>query len=187
MLDYNDCVTFCGQSFNNGYKVLKIGKMQSCCRFVKYIERISHRTFRQLQRQFSSLSFPSRQRWRRLTQFYITQTYIKQSLKFPSDRGYIFKKPERVFYIHVQNIAYIHAFIMYFQSLFVITLSLANFTIYIYIGHELHFYLDLTFTSAGLAPPPFDVETKPSRIVTPHPCLFALGEKFTDIIKHFRI
>src|SRR5581483_5169959 len=85
---------------------------------------------------------------------------------------------------HVQHVGDVHAFVTDFQSLAVVTASVAGFAGHIDRRKEVHFYFDEAVALAFLAASALDVEAEPARFVAAYARRGQLCEQVPDMIEH---
>ena len=147
---------------------------------VEDIERPAGGTLGKLGGQLDPLGFTTRKRGRGLAEVDIAEPDIVQRFQLTFKSRKILEERQRLGYRHVEHLGDILALEPDFQSLAVITLTVADLTGHGDIGQKLHLNLDKAVAAASLAASSLDIERETPGPVTAQAGFGDGGEKLAD-------
>ncbi len=181
--DYNR-ITFIDKAGEHIHQDADILEMQTCCRFVEYIKSLACVSLREFCCQLHALTFAARKRRRRLTQFYVAQTYILNSLYLSQYLRLVLEKLNSLINCHVENVSNTLTTKTDLQSFTVVTFSATLLARHEYIRQEIHCDSLITVSATCLTSSTLHVEREPARFITANFSFRHLDEEISDIGKH---
>ena len=183
MLHDNHRIAQFDQPIELSHQSLNIGRMQSGCRFVENIQRVSALVALQFRRELDALRFAARQFSRGLPQPQVSQADLLQNREGVAHLRLFRKELARAIHRHRQNFRDVFAPILYLQGLRVVARSVACRAGRVYARHEQQFYANKAFSFAGFTPALSDVEGEPAGGVMPGASGLRLGKDPADVVE----
>ncbi len=187
MLDNENGVPSVRKRLQNVNKLVDVGGVKSGGRLVKNVDSTSRGAFGKLRGKLDALSLASRKCGCGLTYFDVPKTYVLQGSELAGKLGNVGEKLRSLVNGHLKHVVYGLALIVNVKGLAVIALSFADLAWNIYVGQEVHFYLDYSVSFAGFAPSALYVEREPSAGVSFHFRVVGVGKKVADIGENSRV
>ena len=150
---------------------LNVGKVQSGCRFIEQIERLSGTLLGEFLGELDALRLAARERGGRLAEFDIIEPDVMQRLQLVSHLRDVLEQLQQLLNIHLQHFGNRLAFELHLQRFTVVAMALADGARHPHVRQKVHLQLVRAISFTRLASATGHVKAKPSRFVAPALCL----------------
>ena len=147
---------------------------------VEQVESAAGLALGKLAGQLHALRFAAGERGGALAEMYIAEADIDEGLQLLANVGHVCEDGERVFDGEVEHVGDGVALEFYGQRFLVVAAAVADFTLNIDVGHEVHFNAPLAVALAGFAASTGDVKAESAGLVAAFARLGQHGEEIAD-------
>ncbi len=180
VLDDDDRVAEVGEAMQDLEELAHVVEVQAGGGLVEQIERAAGLALAELAGQLHALGFAAGKGSGALAKVDVAEADIDEGLELLADGGDIGEDGERVFNGEVEDVGDGVAVEFYRQGLLVIAAPVADFALYVDVGHEVHFDAALAIALAGFASSAGDVEAEAARLVAALARFGEHGEQIAD-------
>ena len=180
VLDDDDRIAQICQPVKDFEQLAHVIEMKAGGRLVQKVECAAGLALGEFASQLHALSFAAGKRGGALAEMHIAEAHIDKGLQLLAHLGDVGEDRERVFDGEIKDVGYGVAVEFYGESFLVVTAAIADFTLHVYIGHEVHLDAPLAVTLAGFAAASGDVEAEAAGLVAALARLGQHGKKVAD-------
>ena len=187
VLDDDDGVAKVGEAVENFEKFAHVVEVEASGGLVEEIKGAAGLALGELARQLHPLRFAATEGRGALAEMDVAEAHVDEGLKFLADQRHVSENGEPVFNGEVEDVGDGVALESYGEGFLVVAASVADFTLHVDVGHEIHFNTALPVALAGFTSSSGHVEAEAPRLVAALAGLRQHGEKVAEGRKDLRV